>query len=524
VILAIAVFWIALVAPDTPAGLSFRTFLSVPLELPVILVGLMLARGWALHSARILLAAALSMMTALRFADIAAYTAFARPFNPALDGDLIPAAIRLASGTFGVALTALLCAALVMLFFLLALLFWWAAGRIATLGPERPAARRWLTALLALALVPPALDLAGRGVPFGAARTTSIAAEHLRDAVAASEDLARFRAAARADPYASAPPETILSALQGHDVFVIFVESYGRSALENPLYAPTTRAILEEGASELAADGLAARSGWLTAPMVGGQSWFAHGTVLSGLRVDSQARYGALIESPRETFPRLAQRAGWDSVAVMPAITLGWPESRYFGYDTVLAAKDLGYAGAPFNWVTMPDQFTLLSLERQVLDRAPRAPVMAEIALISSHAPWTPIPPLLPWDTIGDGEVFDPWANSGESPEELWRDPDKVRAQYGLSIDYALRTVLSFVARRSATAPVFIILGDHQPASFVSGDAVNRDVPIHLIGPPGIVARAAAWGWTPGLLPDPDTPAWPMEDFRDRFLAAFGPG
>ena len=85
----------------------------------------------------------------------------------------------------------------------------------------------------------------------------------------------------------------------------------------------------------------------------------------------------------------------------MPAITLAWPEADYFGYDRVLAAADLGYRGQPFNWVTMPDQFTLAAFERRLLDPAPRAPVFAEIALISSHAPWTPIPPLLPWEAIG---------------------------------------------------------------------------------------------------------------------------
>ncbi|PZQ48014.1 MAG: sulfatase [Rhodovulum sulfidophilum] len=522
--LAVALLWTALAVPDRPADVGIAALLVPPLELPPLLIGLALLRGWALHSARILVAAVLSMMTALRVADIAAYAAFARPFNPALDGDLVPSAVRLASGTFGPILTALICVALVAVYFLVALLFWWAAGRVAALGPARAGARRWLGAAFCLAFVPLALDLGGRPTPLGEARTTAIAAAHLRDAVAASEDISRFRAAAAGDPRAADAPGAILPALAGHDVFVVFVESYGRSALENPLYAPTIRATLAASAEALASEGLAARSGWLTAPMVGGQSWFAHGTLLAGIRIDSQARYGALIESQRETLPRLAQRAGWRSVAVMPAITLPWPEARYFGYDTVLAAKDLGYAGPPFNWVTMPDQFTLASFERQALDPAPRPPVIAEIALISSHAPWTPIPPLLPWDALGDGEVFDAYARAGESPEALWRDPDKVRAQYRAAIDYALRTVLAFAGRRAETAPLFVILGDHQPANFVSGDPVSRDVPIHLVGPPELVDRIAGWGWAPGLLPDPATPAWPMEDFRDRFLDAFGPG
>ena len=101
------------------------------------------------------------------------------------------------------------------------------------------------------------------------------------------------------------------------------------------------------------------RSGFLTAPMVGGQSWLAHASLLSGLWIDNQGRYRALLASPRRTLLHLAQAAGWRTAAVMPAITLAWPEAGYFGYDRVLAAADLGYRGLPFNWVTMPDQFTL---------------------------------------------------------------------------------------------------------------------------------------------------------------------
>jgi hypothetical protein len=170
----------------------------------------------------------------------------------------------------------------------------------------------------------------------------------------------------------------------------------------------------------------------------------------------------------------------------------------------------------------MPDQFTLASLERQLLGPAPRAPVFAEIALISSHAPWTPIPPLLPWEALGDGRVFDPFAAAGDPPDVVWRDNDRVREQYRLSLDYVLRTVGSFAERRAASGPLFVVLGDHQPAAFVSGDDSGRDVPIHVIGPPALVARLEAWGWTPGLIPAPDAPVWPMSAFRDRFLAAFG--
>jgi hypothetical protein len=205
----------------------------------------------------------------------------------------------------------------------------------------------------------------------------------------------------------------------------------------------------------------------------------------------------------------------------MPAITRAWPEAAYFGHNTVLAAADLGYRGLPFNWVTMPDQFTLAAFERMLLDPGQRPAVFAEIALISSHAPWTPIPPLLPWDELGDGKVFDPYATAGDPPHVVWRDRDRVRDQFRQALDYTLAATLAFTARRAPTAPLVIMLGDHQPAAFVSEGFGGRSVPVHLIGPPEVLALTAGWGWTDGLLPDPSAPVWPMEAFRDRFLDAF---
>jgi hypothetical protein len=71
--------------------------------------------------------------------------------------------------------------------------------------------------------------------------------------------------------------------------------------------------------------------------------------------------------------------------------------------------------------------------------------------------------------------------------------------------------------------PLIVILGDHPPVAFVSATG-SHDVPVHVIGPPGVLAALNAWGWTPGLIPAADAPVWPMEHFRDRFLAAFAGG
>ena len=60
-------------------------------------------------------------------------------------------------------------------------------------------------------------------------------------------------------------------------------------------------------------------------------------------------------------------------------------------------------------WAPAPDQFALAALERTELGLGPRAPVIAEIALVSSHAPWTPLPTSRPWSALGDGSDWQPF-------------------------------------------------------------------------------------------------------------------
>jgi len=82
-----------------------------------------------------------------------------------------------------------------------------------------------------------------------------------------------------------------------------------------------------------------------------------------------------------------------------------------------------------------------------------------QIALITSHAPWVPIPEMLPWDALGDGTVFNQWATQGPTPRELWKDYDDVRDQYRIAIDYSLQATLEHVARLGDDAPLVIVVG-----------------------------------------------------------------
>ena len=326
--------------------------------------------------------------------------------------------------------------------------------------------------------------------------------------------------AAPAD-YAALPG--LLQRLRGRDVLLAFVESYGMSALDDPRYAPVLGPRLDALSARMAAAGLHVATGRLAAPTQGGQSWFSHLSLLSGLWVDNQLRYDLLLAGGRETLIDDFRRAGHRTAALMPANTLAWPEGERLGYDEIWTRRDIDYAGPALNWVTMPDQFTWSFLERRIRKSADPRPVFAELGLISSHAPWTPILPVLDdWDGIGDGAVFERWRGAGEAPHELWLDHERVREHFALSVDYAVHAATAYAERYVDARTLLLVMGDHQPAPLITGDGATRAVPVHAIsGDPALIRPFLEWGFAPGARPGRSRPADGMDAFRDWFVQAF---
>jgi hypothetical protein len=104
----------------------------------------------------------------------------------------------------------------------------------------------------------------------------------------------------------------------------------------------------------------------------------------------------------------------------------------------------------------------------------------------------------------------------------FWSTPKRVQAAYGTSIVYALNTLTSFVQHYGNKNLVMIVLGDHQPLPIVSGTNSNHDVPISIIAhDPNVLKQIGSWDWNAGLKPNANAPVWPMNAFRNKFLAAY---
>jgi len=517
-VLALVVFWIALVAPTQPWRLTPGAFARLPLEGIVVVAVAAVLPARARRFVPWVIGPLLGALVLVKLLDIGFFIAFDRPFNPVDDWSYGPIAIETVRITFGRRDADLVAAGAVVLA-VAALAF----PTLAVQRLTRVAARhrgRTLRTATTLTVVWVACWAFGAELVSGAGiASTSAAGLAVNEVRAVQTDLrdhARFRVALRDDRYRTTPGDRLLTGLRGRDVLLVFVESYGKLAVEGSTFSPEIDSVLASGDHELAAAGFAARSGWLTSSTFGGGSWLAHATMQSGTWVDSQGRYNELVASNRLTLATAFRRAGWRTVADVPSDTRNWPEgTSFYRYDRIYDRRTLGYRGPKYGFASMPDQYILLALQRFELANPHRPPIFSEIDLVSSHTPWTRIPSLIPWNRVGNGSIFNrlPMDRSGLGD---------TKRGYSRSIEYTLRTLFSFVRHYGNKNLVLVVLGDHQPSRVDSGRP-GHDVPISIIArDPSVLHRIDGWGWTEGMRPASTAPLWPMSAFRNRFLSAFG--
>ena len=580
-VLAALWVWFALVAPSEMHGVVPGAFLRIPVEGLLLVAIVLVLPARASGPVALLVGAILGLLTVVKVIDVGFSATLDRSFNPATDWGYLESAVGLLSDSIGrtgavvSAVAAAVLVAAVIVFTPLAVL---RLSRI--VAGHRRASIRTVTAVGAVWVLCAVLGVQiGQGAPIASTSTAALTYDQVRLVRAGIQDQDAFAAAVADDAFGTNPPVAttvpttvpttdagdtvpttvagatppadptgaqpagattslppsaaavarnapgadLLAGLRGKDVIVAFVESYGRVAVQDSPMASEVGATLDAGTQALSRAGFSAQSAFLHSPTYGGLSWLAHSTFQSGLWIDNQQRYDQLVASNRLTLSSAFKAAGWRTVADVPSNERAWPEgASFYHYDQIYDATDVGYAGPKFSYAAMPDQYTLSAFQRMELAQPGRGPVMAEIDLVSSHVPWAPLPHMVDWSQIGDGSIFDGMPEEGQSPDVLSQDQAQTRAAYAQSIQYSLDALVSFVRTFGDKNLVLIMLGDHEPASTVSGDGTTHDVPISIISQdPAVLNRISGWGWQNGLRPDPQAPVWPMDAFRDRFLTAY---
>ncbi|SHN26691.1 hypothetical protein [Cryptosporangium aurantiacum] len=517
-VLAALLVYAALLFPNRVYLLTPKAFLRIPVEAVVGAAVLLVLPG---RLRRILATAAgafLGVLTVLKVLDMGFFEVLARPFNIIFDWGFFGNGFDFIEGSYGRASAIGATVGIVVALLAVVTLMTLAVRRLSTtLVDAEPHATRLVAALTVVWFVCAGFGYSVQGLPRTSNVTAPFAYNTMKNVPAALLDRQRFAKQLEQDAFRDTPSSQLLSALSGKDVVFTFIESYGRSAVEDPRYAPQVDALLDEGSQQLKAAGLTARSAFLTAPTTGGGSWLAHSTLYSGLWINNEARYRSLVKSDRMTLTGAFKRADWRAVGVMPGLTGYWPEGEFFGYDTIYDSRNLGFQGPKYQWSAIPDQYILSKLQREELSKPGHAPVVAEVEGTSSHAPWSYVPKLTDWDQVGDGK-----ATAGPRPSFSQKNPSQVRTQYRKTIEYSLSTVISYAQKYVGDDTVLVFLGDHQPIPLVTGQNASWDVPVTIVAKdPKVFDRITSWGWQDGVNPAPDAPVWKMDAFRDKFLTAF---
>jgi phosphatidylglycerophosphate synthase len=534
-VLALLFVWTALVGPDQPIALELNALLRLPIEgfafIALAAVVGPSARRWLVW----VLGPLLGLVFIVKLLNIGFFAAFDKPFDPYQDLKYVGFAIETVKAslgqTTGLLIVVLVGAVLIGVPVLMALSLRRvsriaAEHRVWTLRAAGVLGGAWVLCLAFGAQFVPATPIASAGA-------ASLLVSQVNAVRADIDDHAIFARQIKNDQFASTPANQLLTGLRGKDVLLLFVESYGKVAVQGTSIAPGVDSVLAGGDKQLAAAGFSARSAWMTSPTFGGISWLAHSTFQTGLWIDTPQRYEQLLENQRFTLTQAFDRGGWRTVDDVPSDDKPWaPGKTFYHFDKLYNRKNVGYKGPRFAFAAMPDQYVMSALQRLELAKRHRRPVFAEVDLVSSHEPWTRIPRMVPWSQVGNGSIFNKntvdagvgglHVNGLSSYVDINGSP-VVRAAYGKSVQYTMNALISYVQHYGNKNTVLIVLGDHQPWTVVSGAEPSHEVPISIIArDPAVLKRISGWGWTDGLEPSPQAPVWPMSAFRNRFLSAFG--
>jgi hypothetical protein len=307
-----------------------------------------------------------------------------------------------------------------------------------------------------------------------------------------------------------------IASLAQRDVVIIFIESYGISAWQQPAFRSVVEPRLTELQSELDTAGLEVVSTRLRSPIRGGQSWLAHASLLAGQRIGNDRAYRRVLESNQQFLSDDLAATGHVPLVVAPAIVRSWPEARRLGFEFIHPGASLDYRGPSAGWVGIPDQYTLHHYSRTLRPQH-SGPVFALLLLISSHAPWSPGPPLLEnWQDLDRAQPWPDWVPPPPDRLVYLRDRERLRTRYPQSLGYSLEATLQWAIRDLPERAILMVLGDHQPATLITGRRTSMDVPVHLIsGDAEVLVQNGSIEFRPGFDPGRGDSQLGIEDLRD---------
>ena len=500
--------------------LNVRATAALSVEAALLVLGVVLIhrRGGSLSGvARRWWAVVWVLLVAGRYVDVSTRSLYGRSVNLYWDFKLLPDVGAMFAFVADPLILAGVVAGVVLGPLLVYLPLRWAIGQVADAAADRPA-RRVLLATSALVLAVFALQQVDRRVVPGAQFAPPVALAYV------GEGIELFREATGLAHRVLPPPPEIdsdLSRVEGADVFILFLESYGATSWDRPEFREALLAARARFEADIVDTGRDVVSAFVESTTFGGESWLAHISLLSGTEVRDPDINMRLMAERRDTLITAFSRQGYSTTAVMPGLQNRWPEGAFYGFDQIYGTRELDYRGPSFGWWDITDQYALARMDALVIAPQPRPPAFVFLPTISTHAPFTPSPPYQPdWARALTDTPYDP-----EALARAWSGPadwTNLGPGYAKSLVYVYQTLGGYLRFRGDRDFVMVIVGDHQPPALVSGEGAPWDVPVHVVtSRTGVLDRLQRHGFRAGLTPHRPVLAR-MDALTQILLDAFG--
>ena len=524
--------WIVLVAAIVvlDASLTFENVWPTPavhwrgalsVELAVCVLGLGIVSRWSRPPSRAAIACLSAIWTLLvvgHYAEVTAPALYGRDINLYWDLRFIPDVAAMVTtvapwwlivlSVSGAVLT------LVLLYTLLGLAWRCIAASMADDHQRRALIALSLAAVAWFIVRPPKPDAPGEITVHAFA--SPVVRTYARQVRFVAEAIAGSRALPDSPPMTSD-----LSRVQGSDVYLVFVESYGAVSFDRPALAQPIAASRARLDAAIRETGRQVVSAFVESPTFGGSSWLAHISLLSGIEVRDPETNAKLMTAQRDTLAKAFGRRGFRTVGLMPGLRQSWPEGVFYGFNEIYGAERLDYQGPEFGWFAIPDQYSLARFDALEADRGSAGRRFIFFPTISTHFPFRPTPPYQPdWPRLLTRRPYDgPDIVRAYARQPDWTDfgPGYIEA-----MTYDFDVLAGYLKTHADRDLVMIVLGDHQPPAAVSGEHAPWDVPVHVIASrAAVLDRLRACGFSPGLTPARH-PIGRMHQLLPMLLDAFG--
>ena len=510
----------------TPALIPDARLAPEFLWLWLILLGAVRWQGQLSSRQASLLALAYLLLVLGRYVDVTAPALFGRPLNLYWDVPQIPRFLWVGAQELPIWIT---LAAIALTGLLLMLLFlgvrWTIVVTARDAVPYGLRSRRVLT-LTACAVVLVAANYAGVRAtwPFV---SKPVIPTYLRQAdilftAVSPERLAQVLPPSTTIEAALARPRgSALGALMGRDVYLMVLESYGAVVYDNPRAQEKLAAARKQFAADLAGGGHHVVSAFLRAPTFGGASDLSHLSLLSGIDLTDPLRHDLLLTTQRPTLVDVFRDSGYRVFGFYSSLSWDWPERAYYGFDEFVDGTQLDYRGPRLGPWHIPDQFAMARFEQRYPRPANAPPRFVFMPTITSHFPFSPVPPYQPdWQRILSDQPFDDAdvrRALAEKPDWLDMLPDYIRM-----IEYTYAWLGGYFRQPPPRETIHVLVGDHQPTANISGEGASWDVPVHIIARDArLLEGFTRQGFQSGLNPG-RAPLGGLHDLTAMLLKTFG--